>query len=192
MNGWRLLSALLEDPAARNSTFFSFYVPLFCQFCTAGFLFPTSSCSDSDASSADSEVSTASSTVKRVDVEKEKNGAPPGQVSSLLHPTWFILVSVTMLIYPTELPVVISIWSMVRTWRARTQWQTWRPPLPESSGRQTSSEQPKIKLFYSEWYLFQIVYSIWKHGDLSKPLDGYIQHKRTKDQLIQTEKQVMQ
>merc|ERR1712037_708602 len=34
---------------------------------------------DSDASSADSEVSTASSTVKRVDVEKQKNGAPPGQ-----------------------------------------------------------------------------------------------------------------
>jgi len=39
---------------------------------------------DSDASSADSEVSTASSTVKRVDVEKngekEKNGAPSGDV----------------------------------------------------------------------------------------------------------------
>ena len=53
-------------------------VPLFCQFLPLS-LFATSSCSDSDASSADSEVSTASSTVKRVDNvekngEKEKNG----------------------------------------------------------------------------------------------------------------------
>ena len=39
-----------------------------------------------------------------------------------------------------------------RMWRVRTQWQTWRPPLLESSARQTSSEQQreKIKLFYSE------------------------------------------
>ena len=98
MNGRRLLSAPFEDQG-RNSTFFC-SSNLFRCFANFGrfLFFPTFSCSDSDASSADSEVSTASSTVKRVDVEKEKNGAPPGQVSSLLHPTWFILVSVTMLI----------------------------------------------------------------------------------------------
>ena len=143
MNDWRPL----EDPPARNSTFFSFSVPLFCQFCTADFLFPTSSCSDSDASSADSEVSTASSTVKRVDVEKQKNGAPPGQVRSLSLCRWNLIFFCLQLSYNVTRyqihVLIISIWSMVRMWRVRTRWQTWRPPLLESSARQTSSEQLK-------------------------------------------------
>ena len=56
-----------------------------------------------------------------------------------------IIISELLILLTIQLllVLVVNFHDAWRMWRARTQWPTWRPPLPESLARPTSSKTGK-------------------------------------------------
>ena len=148
MNGWGLLSAALDGqlaviPHSFVSPLCSVVSPIPFQPLAAQILTRAAATRRWAPPAAPSRGSTWRRTAKRKRTERRLGWEFYCSFSIISSFTIIISELLILLTIQLLLVLVVNFHDAWRMWRARTQWPTWRPPLPESLARPTSSKTGK-------------------------------------------------
>ena len=148
MNGWGLLSAALDGqlaviPHSFVSPLCSVVSPIPFQPLAAQILTRAAATRRWALPAAPSRGSTWRRTAKRKRTERRLGWE--FYCSVFIISSFTIIISELLILLTIQLllVLVVNFHDAWRMWRARTQWPTWRPPLPESLARPTSSKTGK-------------------------------------------------
>ena len=148
MNGWGLLSAALDGqlaviPHSFVSPLCSVVSPIPFQPLAAQILTRAALTRRWAPPAAPSRGSTWRRTAKRKRTERRLGWE--FYCSVFIISSFTIIISELLILLTIQLllVLVVNFHDAWRMWRARTQWPTWRPPLPESLARPTSSKTGK-------------------------------------------------